>query len=419
MSPALNGELSVPGDKSISHRALILGAMAEGRTYIDHLSEGEDVRSTWRCLRAMRVDVTADAGRVAIKGSRWRGLLSPKRDLNAGNSGTTMRLLMGVIAGSDVMARLDGDASLRGRPMKRVAEPLRLMGADVYMKDGEHAPVTIRGAALKGIDFKSPVASAQLKSAVLLAGLLAIGETSVTEPELSRDHTERLLPVFGAKISRVGLKVTVRGGLNLSGSRVIVPGDPSSAAFWVVAATLAPGSVLTLRGVSLNPTRLGFVAALTRMGAIIEAQGKDEIAEPSGDLRVRSAKLHAADIAASEVPGLIDEIPILALAASQADRTSRFSGLAELRHKESDRLAAVAELLTALGGDARVEGDALVVTGPRRLRAAKVDSRGDHRLAMTAMIAGLVADGTVVVSDEECVKISYPSFIADLRRLTA
>lgn len=421
MSRGLRGELKVPGDKSVSHRALILGAMAEGQTFIDGLSDGADVRSTWHCLQDMRVRIFQGeaVSTTIVKGSGWRGLCTPKKDLDAGNSGTTMRLLMGVIAGSDVRAKLDGDESLRRRPMARVAEPLRRMGAMIDLKGGQTAPVSIRGAALRGIDFISPVASAQVKSAVLLAGLLAIGETSVTEPALSRDHTERILPLFGVTPKREGLKVTVPGGLHLSGAIVLVPGDISSAAFWLVAAALVPGSEVKVLNVGVNPTRTGCLEVLKRMGAQVEVLARSVPGEPAADLIARHAKLKAADIAAGEVPSLVDEIPILALAASQAEGTSRFHGLSELRHKESDRLAAVAVLLNALGGKARVEGDDLTVTGPTPLRGAKVSSGRDHRLAMTATIAGLIAQGTVAVDDVDCVGISYPGFFKALKRLHA
>lgn len=421
MSRGLKGELKLPGDKSVSHRALILGAMAEGQTFIDGLSDGADVRSTWHCLQAMRVRIFQGeaASTTVVKGNGWRGLCTPKRDLDAGNSGTTMRLLMGVIAGSDVMAKLDGDASLRRRPMARVAEPLRRMGASIDLKGGQTAPVSIRGAALRGIDFVSPVASAQVKSAVLLAGLLALGDTSVTEPALSRDHTEKILPLFGIAPKREGLKVSVTGGLHLSGAIVLVPGDISAAAFWLVAAALVPGSELKLLNVGVNPTRTGCLEALRRMGAKIEVVPREVPGEPAADLIARSAKLAATDIAASEVPSLVDEVPILALAASQAEGTSRFRGLAELRHKESDRLSAVAAMLNALGGKAKVEGDDLIVSGPTPLRGAKVSSLKDHRLAMAAAVAGLISQGTVDIDDVACVGISYPSFFRDLKRAHA
>jgi 3-phosphoshikimate 1-carboxyvinyltransferase len=415
MSRALKGELSVPGDKSISHRALILGAMGEGYTFVAGLSQGADVRSTWTCLEALRVRLTVERSIVTVKGNGWRGLVKPKRALNAGNSGTTMRLLMGVLAGSDLFAKLDGDESLRRRPMARVAEPLRKMGASIDLTGGKTAPVLVSGAALKGIDFVSPVASAQVKSAVLLAGLLATGKTSVTEPVLSRDHTELMLPLFGARTKREGLKFTVEGGLNLSGAQVVVPGDPSSAAFWAVAATLVKGSALTLTNICVNPTRIGFLSVLKRMGAKIALAPREFPGEPSADLIVRPAKLSAVVVEADEIPSLIDEVPILALAAARAEGTSRFKGLSELRHKESDRLEAVKNLLTALGAKARVEGDDLIVTGPCKLKGAKVTSGKDHRLAMTALIAELMTDGPVTIDDTACISISYPTFFQDLK----
>ena len=416
----LRGEVRPPGDKSISHRALILGAMAEGATLIEGLSKGADVGSTWHCLRELGVQITSAGDRTTVKGRGWRGLAEPMHHLEAGNSGTTMRLLMGVVAGNPVVGIFEGDDSLRRRPMARVAEPLRRMGATIELSPAGTAPVTVRGAALAGIDHVSPVASAQVKSAVLLAGLLATGETSVTEPVLSRDHTERLLPSFGITPRREGLKVTVTGGLRLARAHLRVPGDVSSAAFWLVGALLAPGSEVKVARVGINPTRAGLLEVLKRMGAKISVE-KDQSgefgAEPVADLVVSSAELSAAEIEPFEVPSLIDEIPILALAASQARGTSRFRGLAELRHKESDRLQAVAGLLNRLGGSASVEGDDLIVAGPKPLHGAKLDAGGDHRIAMTAMIAGLCARGPVEVTDARCADISYPSFTTDLARL--
>ncbi len=410
----LRGAVRVPGDKSISHRALIFGAMAEGRTNVDNLSNGEDVRSTWACLQALGCKIKREKDRASFKGLGWRGFTGNHK-LDAGNSGTTTRLLMGVLAGNDVLARVHGDESLNKRPMARVAVPLRLMGATIDLAEGGTAPLTVRGAALKGIHYKTPVASAQVKSAVLLAGVLAMGETSVVEPALSRDHTERMLPMFGAKLRREGLKVTVEGAQRLAGARVIVPGDASSAAFWAVAATLAKGSELRVENVGVNPTRAGFLAVLERMGAKIERDKVWEAGEPYADLIVRSAALHATDIKEDEVPSLVDEVPILALAAARARGVSRFRGLSELRHKESDRLAAIVELLTALGVKARAEKDDLIVEGAAKLRGARVASKKDHRLAMTGFVAGLVAEGTVHVDDPDCAKISYPTFLEDLR----
>lgn len=416
----LRGEIRPPGDKSISHRALVLGAMAEGATVIEGLGDGEDVRSTWRCLQALGVRISSRGERATVKGRGWRGLSTPIRILDAGNSGTTLRLLTGVIAGNPIHATLTGDSSLCRRPMGRLAKPLREMGATVELSAGEAAPVTVRGGALEGIDFVSPAASAQLKSAVLLAGLLAAGETSVTEPVLSRDHTERMLPHFGIIPRREGRKVTVTGGLRLSKAQLKVPGDASSAAFWIVAATLRSGSELRLVKVGVNPTRTGFLEVLARMGARVQSfpePAAEYGMEPAADLLVKSSELQAADIRPEEVPGLIDEIPILALAASQAEGTSRFRGLSELRHKETDRFEAVAKLLNCLGAKAAIEGDDLVVEGRRKLRGARVHAGGDHRIAMTAMVAGLVAEGETAVEDAACVRVSYPSFHDDLQRL--
>ena len=413
----LTGELRVPGDKSVSHRALIMSAMADGLSIVQGLSDAEDVRSTWHCLQGLGVNITSKGDCVYVKGAGWRGLEEPKKELDAGNSGTTIRLLMGVIAGNPIWAKMSGDDSLRKRPMERVAAPLRLMGASIDLAAGGRAPVSVRGAALGGIEYKTPVASAQIKSAVLLAGVLAVGKTTVTEPALSRDHTERMLPLYGGKITRDGLSVTVEGALTMGKANVRVPGDASSAAFWTVAALLVPGSELTVRRAGLNPTRIGFLQVLKRMGAQVEwKEGKGE-GEPIGDIHARHSPLRAVTVEAAEVPALIDEIPILALAASQAEGVSRFNGLSELRHKESDRLVGMAELLKSLGGEARVEGEDLVVVGPRTLRGGPVAVLKDHRLAMTAKIAGLFSENEVKPDDLSCIKISYPGFIEQWRKL--
>lgn len=416
----LKGKIVVPGDKSVSHRALIFGAMSEGHGFAENLSNGDDVYSTVRCLKALGVRISVSSGRASIEGLGWRGLKESRQDLDAGNSGTTMRLLTGVLAGHGFPARIVGDDSLSRRPMNRVAAPLRLMGAKIDLSAGGHAPIRIRGAALEGIDYVSPVASAQVKSAVLLAGILATGSTSFSEPAQSRDHTERMLPMYGIPIEREGLRVRVKGGAHLAaGVLVRVPGDPSSAAFWVVAGTLSPHSDLTIKRVCMNPTRIGYLSVLERMGAKIKRDNEETgPGEPTADLRPSFARLSCVETEASEAPNIIDEIPILALAAAQAEGLSRFKGLAELRHKESDRLEAIVSLLDAIGADARSDGDDLVVEGPRRFRAAKVSSRGDHRIAMTALIAGLVSGEAVKVDDADCVKISYPDFLDELKRVS-
>lgn len=426
----LTGELSLPGDKSVSHRALIFGALAEGRTGITGLGFGADVKSTRDCLLKLGVEIDSHEARggraqdlvVTVEGRGAAGFKAPAGPLDCGNSGTTIRLLMGVLAGLPLSARMEGDASLCRRPMGRVAKPLREMGAAIELTGADKAPLTVKGGGLKGIHFTSPVASAQLKSAVLLAGLLAKGETSVTEPELSRDHTERMLSHFGAPAKRDGLTVTVAGGTRLKAAPVRVPGDISSAAFWVVAATLVQGSELNLIEVGANPTRTGFLDVLDRMGAHIErrlwTEGLIGAVEPIFDLTARFSPLKNADIEPGEVPGLIDEVPILALAATQAKGVSRFKGLAELRHKESDRLTVLAELLTSFGAKAIVEGDDLIISGPTPLTGVSVSAHADHRLAMTALVAGLIAKGETSVSDAECIDISYPSFYEELKKFS-
>ena len=410
----LEGEVRVPGDKSVSHRALILGALAEGESVVEGLSSGADVGSTRSCLEALGVEVSGEAPSVRVRGRGLGGLKPPASDLDAGNSGTTMRLLAGVVAGHPFSARFTGDESLSRRPMSRVAEPLRAMGASVGLSGAGTAPLSVSGGSLKGIEYAPPMASAQVKSAVLLAGLHAAGATTVVEPASTRDHTERMLAAFGVPVGVRGLKVSLEGGSRLRGTKVLIPGDPSSAAFWVVAAALAPGSELAVRGVGANPTRTGYLSVLARMGADIHREpARGEGGEPVEDLIVSSGELTATEISAGEVPGLIDEVPVLALAAALARGESRFRGLGELRHKESDRLAGIAALLTAFGGSARVEGDDLIVSGVKALKPAKADPLGDHRLAMTGFVAGFLAQGESSVLGASCAEISYPTFYDD------
>jgi 3-phosphoshikimate 1-carboxyvinyltransferase len=411
----LVGEARMPGDKSVSHRALILGALAEGESEALGLAPGADVRSTRGVLEALGVEIAGAGADARVRGRGLGGLSAPKGDLDAGNSGTTMRLMAGVLAGQAFPSRLIGDESLSRRPMERVAAPLRSLGATIELTPKRTAPMLVRGGKLKGAAVTLTVASAQVKSAVLLAGLHASGRTTVVEPAVTRDHTERMLKLFGVTVGREGLQASVAGGARLKAARVEVPGDPSSAAFWCVAAALAPGSELRVRGIMANPTRTGFVEVLKRMGADLRREPCGERAgEPCEDLIVRAGKLRATKIPAFEVPGLVDEVPILALAAACAEGTSRFCGLDELRHKESDRLEGIADLLTALGARARVEGDDLLIEGPTRLHGARLDSLEDHRLAMTGFVAGLLAEGETTVADADCAVISYPSFYDDV-----
>jgi 3-phosphoshikimate 1-carboxyvinyltransferase len=410
----LTGEILVPGDKSVSHRALILGALADGTTEAVGLAPGADVRSTRGVLEALGIKISGGGADASVSGRGLGGLAAHGGELDAGNSGTTMRLMAGVLSGHDFLSRLSGDGSLCRRPMERVAAPLRAMGATIELTKAGTAPMTIVGGELEGREYRMPVPSAQVKSAVLLAGLHASGRTTVIEPAATRDHTERMLGLFGARARREGLAVSVDGGTRLTAARVEVPGDPSSAAFWAVAAALAPGSELVIRGVMSNPTRTGFLEVLKHMGADVKREKSVERAgEPCVDLVVRGGKLRATNISAAEIPGLIDEVPILALAAACAEGTSRFHGVDELRHKESDRLAGIADLLTRFGAKARADGDDLIVEGTARLRGAKVDSLDDHRLAMTGFIAGFLAHGETTVRGADCANISYPSFYDD------
>jgi 3-phosphoshikimate 1-carboxyvinyltransferase len=416
----LAGTLRVPGDKSIGHRALLLGALAHGTTTIHGLSRGADVRSTLAAVRALGARV-GEAGDVTRIEGRGAALGAPGRlAIDCGNSGTTMRLGAGLVAGGSGTVVLDGDASLRQRPMERVAEPLRAMGAGVETTDG-HAPVTVRGAALHAVDWTLRVPSAQLKSAVLLAGLRAQGTTRVTEPLPSRDHTERLLAHLGAGVVRHGTTVEVEGGARLAGAEVALPGDVSSAAFLVVATLLVPGSELRLVDVGTNPTRTGALGILRRMGAAVDIEGEHVVAgEPRATLRVRAAPLTATAIAPGEVPGAIDELPILCVAAALARGRTTVAGAGELRVKESDRIAAI-EQLRLLGVAVRTGTDAIEIEGSagRPLRGGRVAAHGDHRIAMAFAVAGLVAAGGVEIDDPACVEVSYPGFFAALRDLGA
>lgn len=426
-SPPLQGRIAVPGDKSLSHRAVLFAAMAEGVSRISGVLDSEDVRSTIGAVAALgaRVDLSVAAdGSLAGEVEGWgsAGPRQPSGPLDCGNSGTTARLLMGVLAGWPLAVTLTGDESLSRRPMRRVTDPLALMGATFDCADGGMLPVTVQGtASLTPLEYASPVASAQVKTAILLAGLRAEGPTRVTEPALSRDHTERLLPAFGVAVAVDATpSASVVGPAVPTAVDLEVPRDPSSAAFLAVAATIVAGSRVELPGVSLNPTRLGFLAVLRRMGADIEiAEEPAAGAEPVGTLVVRHAgQLSGTTVTAEEVPSLVDEVPVLALAATAARGVTRFEGVGELRVKESDRLEAVRAGLDALGATVRVGDDWLEVDGGAPLHAAHLESLGDHRLAMTWALAGLVADGEVVIERFEAVAVSYPKFERDIAALS-
>ena len=414
----------MPGDKSISHRALMLGSLAEGETIVRGLLLGEDPRSTAHCFKEMGAEISPlNSDRVTIKGIGLGNLKEPANVLDAGNSGTTLRLMLGILAShTDRFFAITGDESLRSRPMMRVVEPLRRMGASIWGREnGARAPLAVWGQKLHPIHYVSPVASAQVKSAILLAGLLTNGETIVTEPEQSRDHSERMLGAFGAKVvvDRDRRTVSITGGNRLQGQEVIVPGDISSAAFWLVAGSIVPNSEIVIENVGINPTRTGILEILEAMGADITPENRREVTgEPVADIRVRSAPLKGCEIGGGIIPRLIDELPILAVAAACAEGRTVIRDAAELRVKESDRIAAMAEGLRALGVEVIEHPDGMEIFGGRPLTGAIVDSYNDHRIAMSLAIAGLVAQKRPTqIQRAGCVTISYPSFIPTLKLL--
>ncbi|WP_396134946.1 3-phosphoshikimate 1-carboxyvinyltransferase [Chamaesiphon sp. OTE_8_metabat_110] len=420
---SLQGTLQIPGDKSISHRALMLGALAEGETTIRGLLLGEDPRSTAACFTAMGAQISElNTELVTVTGIGLGQLQEPVNILDAGNSGTTMRLMLGILASHpDRFFMVTGDDSLRSRPMSRVVAPLAEMGAQIWgRKSNSLAPLAVRGQALQPIHYHSPIASAQVKSAILLAGLMVYGRTTVTEPALSRDHSERMLRAFGAQIDvdPETHSATVTGYPTLTGQQVIVPGDISSAAFWLVAGAIVPGSELYIENVGVNPTRTGILVALELMGADITLENQREVAgEPVADIRVKYSNLKACEISGDLIPRLIDEIPILAVAAVFAQGTTVIKDAAELRVKESDRLQVMAAALTKMGAKVTELPDGLEITGGGTLSGAELDSFTDHRIAMSLSIASLMAKETTTIHRAEAASISYPTFFDSLRSI--
>lgn len=414
----LIGRVALPGCKGISHRALLLAAVADGRSTLRNLATGEDVARTRTALEAMEIEcIDGDDGSVTVVGRGFDMISEPDHPIDCGNSGTTMRMLAGLLCGRPLEFELVGDASLSRRPMDRVVEPLRRLGARIATTDG-HAPLHITGGVIVGAEIDLPMASGQVKSAVLLAGLQASGTTTVREPAPSRDHTERLLAALGAPVTRVDA-CTVRVGTIGALDRFDddIPGDASSAAFLVVAAATVPGSEVTIEGVNLNPTRVAYLDVLRTMGADITATVlEDRLGEPVGEITVRYAPLVGATITSSE--GIVDELPILAVAAACADGETTIEGAAELRVKESDRIATTTTMLEAFGVGVRGTGDGFIVTGGRR-HGAVVDSAGDHRIAMCAAVAALTADGATTISGWDAVDVSFPGFAATLDALRA
>jgi 3-phosphoshikimate 1-carboxyvinyltransferase len=420
----LVGHVAVPGDKSISHRAVLIGALCDDETSVSGFGRSADTEATISAVRALGVEVDEQGvDTLVVRGRGLSGLHAPGGPIDCGNAGTLVRLLAGILAGQHGTFTLAGDDSLSRRPMERIAEPLRRMGAGVETADG-HLPLTVEGRPLHGIDYALPVASAQVKSAVLLAGLQAEDETTVVEPAPTRDHTERMLAAAGADVTVRPTSVTVRRPERLSLGRVDVPGDFSSAAPFLVAATLVPGSELHVHGVNLNPRRTGLLGILERMGARITVYNRREVGgEPAGDLEVHSAPLVGTTVGPDEVPVAIDELPLFALAAACARGESVLRGAAELRAKESDRIDATVDALRALGARARATDDRLRVTGvPARPRGGRIASRGDHRLAMLGAVAGLASREGVRVDGADAVTVSFPGFsemLAELRRTSA
>jgi 3-phosphoshikimate 1-carboxyvinyltransferase len=420
----LQGRISIPGDKSISHRALMLGALATGETIIQGLLLGEDPRSTADCFRLMGAEITElNTQEVKVQGIGLGQLQEPIDVLNVGNSGTTARLMLGIIAAQPGrFFTVTGDASIRSRPMSRVVKPLQMMGARIWGRQGDSlAPLAVQGQALRPMHYQSPIASAQVKSCILLAGLMTEGQTTVTEPALSRDHSERMLRAFGAELSvdPATHSVTVTGPAQLRGQTVVVPGDISSAAFWLVAGAIVPGSDLTIENVGVNPTRTGILEVLAAMGADVTRENEREVAgEPVADLRVRSGPLQACTIAGGLIPRLIDEIPILAVAACFATGTTIIQDAEELRVKESDRIAVMAHHLNAMGAHVSERPDGLEIVGGQSLQGADLDSHADHRIAMSLAIAALAATGPTRIHRAEAASISYPNFVATLGQVT-
>jgi 3-phosphoshikimate 1-carboxyvinyltransferase len=430
----LQGEITVPGDKSISHRSIMIGSLANGITNIKGFLMGDDCLNTINCFKKMGIPIEINHDTVTVHGKGINGLMEPQDILNVGNSGTTIRLLSGILAGQPFTAVITGDASIRKRPMGRIAEPLRKMGATILGRNnGELAPLTIRGGSLKPIDYKTPVASAQVKSAVLLAGLFAEGWTKVTEPGKSRDHTERMLKLFGAELETDGLTASVKGFPNLKGKDIQVPGDISSAAFFMVGAVIVPEGKITIKNVGLNPTRNGIIEVLQEMGAEIKINyygdyknyhnvnevNRSTTGEPMGEVVVETSSLKGIKIGGSMIPRLVDEIPVIAVAAACADGITEIRDAQELKVKESNRLEAICRGLKAMGVDIEELPDGLRIKGGNLIKGnVELDSLGDHRIAMALAVAGLVASEGIVIKDAQSINVSFPGFQDILERLS-
>lgn len=416
----LKGNISVPGDKSISHRSLILGSIAQGETRIYNFLNSLDCLKTLECMQALGAEIELDKDNsVKIKGKGLYGLQEPKDILDVGNSGTTIRLLTGLLSGQNFYSVLNGDNSIRRRPMKRVTQPLRLMGADIWgRKDGQFAPLNVRGNKLNPLHYTLPVASAQVKTALLLAGLYTVGETVIKEPLPTRDHTERMLEIMQAGIKNSPLEIKIKGGKQLKGTDIFIPGDISSAAYFVAAASMLRDSQIIIKHVGVNPTRTGIIEILNKMGAkinILNYQIKSN--EPQADLKIEYSELKGMEIKEEMMPFLIDELPLIAVVATQAQGKTVVSGARELRVKETDRIKAIVSELKKMGAGIEEKEDGFIVTGPSRLKGAVCESYNDHRIAMSLAVAALLAEGKTVIKNSECIDISFPGFEKTLQKL--
>lgn len=417
-SHPLKGEITVPGDKSISHRGIMLGALANGTTSITNFLKGADCLSTISCFQKMGIEIEETENEILVHGKGLHGLSAPKEILDAGNSGTTTRLISGILAGQNFSCDLTGDASIQKRPMKRIMTPLSMMGADITsVHNNGCAPLHIKGAPLKGISYQSPVASAQVKSCVLFAGLYADGKTSVTEPFLSRNHSELMLSSFGASVQTCGTTATIEPEPVLTAQKVEVPGDISSAAFFIAAGLLIPGSELLIKNVGINPTRDGILRVCIQMGANLELLNtRTQCGEPVADILVKHSELNGTVIEGDLIPTLIDELPVIAVMAACANGETIIRNAEELKVKESNRLEIIVHHLSEMGCDITGTEDGMIIRGGKPLHGAVLDSHLDHRIAMSFAVAGLVADGETEITNADCVNISYPGFYRDLLR---
>ena len=415
----LKGEMTVPGDKSISHRAVMLGSIAKGDTEIHNFLQGADCLSTISCFQQMGVSIENKGEVVVVHGNGLHGLKKPGAVLNCGNSGTTARLISGILCAQNFDAALTGDESIQKRPMKRIIEPLSMMGASLISeRDNGCAPLLIEGRPLHGIDYKSQVASAQVKSAILLAGLYAEGTTRVAEPYVSRNHTERMLKLFGAEVSLGENSAAIKPAPELYGRQLTVPGDISSAAYFICAGLMAPGSEILIKNVGVNPTRDGLIRVCREVGADIQLLNlKGQEGEPTADILVRHGSLHGTRIGGAIIPTLIDELPVIAAMACFAQGETIIQDAAELKVKESNRISVMTKNLQAMGADVTETEDGMIIRGGRPLKGTVIHSHKDHRIAMTFAIAGLCAEGTTKIIDSDCVNISYPGFYRDLAKL--